>query len=183
MTRAEAKGFTVIELLIVLGILAIIAFSLAPGLSEALRTPVRPPSRPGLPDDAARQQATVAEIRYTGTAMFSWLTDQVGAAAAGQIGTSVDFRDYPAIAPEDLQTLLVPIYLNVLPKGDGWNNPYDYALNASNPLAEHVMAIRSLGRDLTPEGDIYTVTSFDPASFENDIVWTDGFFVRWPGKG
>ena len=31
-------------------------------------------------------------------------------------------------------------------------------------------------------GTTYTVTSFDPTDYDQDIVWADGFFVRWPQK-
>ncbi len=44
------------------------------------------------------------------------------------------------------------------------------------------MAIRSQGRNArTPRGT-YTVTAFDPTDYDQDIVWADGFFVRWPQK-
>jgi hypothetical protein len=45
------------------------------------------------------------------------------------------------------------------------------------------MAIRSLGRNKAAEGSgTYSVTSFDPTNYDQDIVWADGFFVRWPQK-
>jgi hypothetical protein len=69
-----------------------------------------------------------------------------------------------------------------VPPADGWKTPYEYYLNTGNPLAAQVMAIRSLGRNKTEEGSTYTVTSFDPTDYDRDIVWADGFFVRWPQK-
>lgn len=128
------------------------------------------------------QKRTIADIRNTGTAMFSWLTDQVGAAAAGQsqVPQPVDLADYPAIAHADLATILVPNYIREVPELDGWESPYEYYLNTENPLAEKVMGIRSPGRDGRFDGSSYTVTSFDPESLDEDIVWADGFFVRWP---
>ncbi len=176
MKRAEAEGFTLIELLIVLAILGIIVLSLAPGLVEGLRRDARPAAQP----TANPQKATVADIRNTGTAMFSWLTDQVGAAAAGETTTQVDLRDYPPITQADLATILVPTYLQAVPAADHWDHPYDYALNVSNPMAKEVMAIRSTGKDGVAEGDVYTVTGFDPTDYDRDIVWVDGFFVQWP---
>jgi hypothetical protein len=44
------------------------------------------------------------------------------------------------------------------------------------------MAIRSKGRNATAVADDYTVTSFQPTDYDQDIVWADGFFVRWPQK-
>ena len=171
-------GFTVIELMIVLAALGILALALVPTLLQSVR--LAPP--PGQEDDRYHQRQTIADIRNTGTAMFSWLTDQVGAAAAGQSATEVDLRDYPSISPENLSTILVPVYLQAVPKLDGWEHSYEYALNVANPLARNVMAIRSPGRDGFTDGDVYTVTSFIPEDYGQDIVWADGFFVRWPQK-
>lgn len=132
--------------------------------------------------DQASQKRTVADIRNTGTAMFSWLTDQVGAAAAGQsqLPKIVDLADYREISQADLQTLLVPNYMQEVPEVDGWGNSYEYYLDKDNPLAEKVMGIRSPGRDGVFAATSYEVGAFDPADFDQDVVWNDGFFVRWP---
>ena len=130
--------------------------------------------------DGDAQRRTVADIRNTGTAMFSWLTDQVGAAAAGQ--SQVELDRYSLLSREELQEILVPQYMQTVPEKDGWGNPYEYYLNVENPLAEQVMGIRSPGRDGRFSADRYTVTSFEPNDFDQDIVWADGFFVRWPQK-
>ena len=137
--------------------------------------------------DGAAQKRTVADIRNTGTAMFSWLTDQVGAAAAGQsqtieVAPDVDLDRYSVLSRDELQEILVPLYMQMVPERDGWGNPYEYYLNVDNPQAEQVMAIRSPGRDGRFSADSYTVTSFDPEESDEDIVWADGFFVRWPQK-
>jgi hypothetical protein len=123
-------------------------------------------------------------MRNTGTAMFSWLTDQVGAAAAGSTGSSVNLGSYGgAVDVATLATILTPQYLQDIPSLDGWKHGYEYYLNTANPLAKNVMAIRSLGRNGTADGGPdYTVTSFEPTDYDQDIVWADGFFVRWPQK-
>lgn len=130
------------------------------------------------------QKQTVADIRNTGTAMFSWLTDQVGAAAAGQsqVPQTLDLADYVAISHADLATILVPVYMQEVPELDGWGSPYELYLNVANPLAERVMSIRSPGRDGLFSGTTYTIGAFDPESSDEDIVWADGFFARWPQK-
>jgi prepilin-type N-terminal cleavage/methylation domain-containing protein len=166
--RNRQKGFTLIELLIVVAIIGIIAALLIPNFLDALQK--------------AKQKRTVADIRNTGTAMFSWLTDQVGAAAAGATGT-VNLSSYGASSEAVLDTLLVPQYMQDVPTSDGWKKGFDYYLNIANPLAQQVMAIRSQGRNKTAEGSgSYTVTSFDPTDYDQDILWADGFFVRWPQK-
>jgi len=129
--------------------------------------------------DAAAQKRTLADIRNTGTAMFSWLTDQVGAAAAGQSQT-VDLDDYSVLSRDELQSILLPQYIQQVPERDGWGNLYEYYLNVDDPMAVHVMGIRSPGRDGSFSADRYTVTSFDPNELDEDIVWADGFFARWP---
>src|SRR3954468_635011 len=78
--RNRQKGFTLIELLIVVAIIGIIAALLIPNFLDALQK--------------AKQKRTVADMRNAGTAMFSWLTDQVGAAAAGQANTTIALSDY-----------------------------------------------------------------------------------------
>jgi hypothetical protein len=137
--------------------------------------------------DKEAQKRTIADIRNTGTAMFSWLTDQVGAAAAGQSQTeqpvsSIELKHYPPISYEQLRKVLVPTYMQQVPETDLWGNPYEYYLNTANPLAPQVMGIRSAGRDGKFSAASYTVGPFDPEDYDDDIVWADGFFVRWPQK-
>ena len=164
--RNRKRGFTLIELLIVVAIIGIIAALLIPNFLDALQK--------------AKQKRTVADARNVGTAMFSWVTDQVGAAAAGQ--SVLNITSIPAITPENLRTVLVSQYLQEVPLVDGWKGTYDYRLNTLNPLAATVMGIRSSGRNKTFSTDSYTIGAFDPTDYDQDIVWADGYFARWPQK-
>jgi general secretion pathway protein G len=167
--RRSSSGFTLIELLVVIAIIGIIAALLIPNLLDSMQK--------------AKQKRTMADTRITGTAMFAWLTDQVGAAAAGQGTTQVALASYGSpITSEDLGTILAPQYIQTVPILDGWKNPYQYFLRTDNPHADQVMAIRSLGRDNASDGDSYTVSAFDATDYDRDVVWADGFFVRWPSK-
>ena len=166
--RNRQKGFTLIELLIVVAIIGIIAALLIPNFLDALQK--------------AKQKRTVADMRNTGTAMFSWLTDQVGAAAAGASATQVDLGNYTASDATTVSSVLVPQYLQSVPDKDGWKNPYQFWMNTANVLAQTVLAVRSDGRDGTSTADKYTVSGFEPTDYDQDIVWADGFFVRWPQK-
>jgi prepilin-type N-terminal cleavage/methylation domain-containing protein len=167
--KSAEKGFTLIELLIVIAIIGLIAAMLIPNLLDAMQK--------------AKQKRTMADMRITGSALFSWLSDQVGAAAAGASSTQVDLSSYGGLKrASDLTSILVPAYLQVVPTIDGWKAPYDYYVNTGNLSARNVIAIRSSGRDFTAEGDTYSVTNFDPTDYDRDVVWADGFMVRWPQK-
>jgi len=167
--RNRQHGFTLIELLIVIAIIGLIAAMLIPNLLDAL--------------NKAKQKRTMADMRITGTALFSWLSDQVGAAAAGQTTTMVDLGSYGGVkTASDLTTVLVPTYLQTIPIRDGWRYPYDYYVNFTSLVSRHVLAIRSRGGDFQKVTDNYTVTNFDPTDYDQDIVWADGFMVRWPQK-
>jgi hypothetical protein len=137
--------------------------------------------------DREAQKRTVADMRNLGTAMFSWLTDQVGAGAAGRsqsepAGKQIDLGQYTRVSHAELEKLLVPRYLQSIPEVDGWGHPYEIYLNVGHVLAPQVMSIRSPGRDGTYSAVNYTVSGFSPERFDEDIVWADGFFVRWPQR-
>ena len=167
--RNRERGFTLIELLIVVAIIGIIAALLIPNFLDALQK--------------AKQKRTVADMRITGTAMFSWLSDQVGAAAAGQQSTTVDMSDYKAISMTGLRSALVPQYIEDIPQRDGWRVDYKYWLNVTSAAqSQQVMAIGSGGRDKSDVTGQYISESFDPTDYDQDIVWVDGFFVRWPQR-
>ena len=165
------RGFTLIELLIVVAIVGIISAILIPNLLDSLQK--------------AKQRATMAQMRSVGQAWFSWLTDEVSAAAAGS-GQTFDFGTLkePLEAAELLDLLFESssmFYIRDVPKRDGWGHPMEYAWSGSL-LSAHVLGIRSLARDGLPgpSGDPYTLGPFTASRYDEDIVWLDGFFVRYP---
>ena len=134
--------------------------------------------------DAKAQTQTVEDIRSLGTAMMKWNTDQLGAAAAGQSQVSppatVDLADYQEISQADLEKILVPRYAQRIPKQDGWGHSYKFYLNADKSRTHKIMAILSPGRDGVFEGSSYVAGWLGSENFDEDIVWSDGSFVRWP---
>src|SRR5712691_5243772 len=109
--RNRQKGFTLIELLIVVAIIGIIAALLIPNFLDALQK--------------SKQKRTEADMRNIGTAMFSWLTDQAGAAAAGAAATGdVDLGNFKSTVQTDLTTVLVSQYIQSIPLLDGWKHNF-----------------------------------------------------------
>jgi len=172
MRRRGQKGFTLIELLIVVAIIGIIAAILIPNLLDALQK--------------AKQKRTVGDMRDVGAAWFSWLTDQVGAAAAGT-GAKTYTLPGTSIDGDALLITLFPntnmFYIQEVPNTDGWGGNMEYYYSG-NPLSAQVMGIRSFGRDATAgpngSGTTYTMGPFLSSDYDQDIVWADGFFVSYP---
>ncbi|HXT51885.1 MAG TPA: prepilin-type N-terminal cleavage/methylation domain-containing protein [Thermoanaerobaculia bacterium] len=165
--RNRQRGFTLIELLIVVAIIGIIAALLIPNFLDALQK--------------AKQKRTVADIRNVGTAQMSWLTDQIAAGAAGAAATTVVVSDYSTATASELTSLLVPQYLQQVPDKDGWKIALEYRLT-TDFSQKKIMLTRSYGQLGSADDDSYTAGAFEPTDYEQDIVWADGFFVRWPQK-
>jgi|CXWL01.1.fsa_nt_gi hypothetical protein len=127
-----------------------------------------------------RQARAQADIHNVGTAMFSWLTDQVGRRSSAQVAATVDLSLFTPISAADLAQRLVPFYIFNVPTSDGWGIPYDYYLDAADVLGPEVMAIRSRGRDGAAEGTLYDPGTYPASDLGRDTVWADGLLVRGP---
>lgn len=154
-------------------------------LQEMLEKAKREREGQGALDDRAALKRTVADIRNVGTAMFSWLTDQDTEAdeqspSEKKVSPRADLNKYSHLSHQELEKILVPEYLQSLPATDGWGHPYEYYLDAVSPGGSQVLAIRSAGRDGKFSATEYEVGPFSPEDFDEDIVWMDGYFVRWP---
>jgi type II secretion system protein G len=172
--RRGQRGFTLIELLIVVAIIGIIAALLIPNFLESLQK--------------AKQKRTMGDMKNIGTAMMAWLTDEVGAASAGATVDIGSWDELNGTTHAIATSVLVPRYVQELPVRDGWKNPFTYGLNTDNPMALRVMAIHSGGRDGTGGGTWAPTLGYDqsgpydPSSYDNDLLWADGYFVIWPEK-
>ncbi|MEM7480600.1 MAG: prepilin-type N-terminal cleavage/methylation domain-containing protein [Acidobacteriota bacterium] len=162
------QGFTLIELLIVVAIIGIIAALLVPNLIDALQK--------------SKQKRTMMDARNVGNSMMAWLTDQASAAAAGASST-IDLGDWTGVSTiPALRSALVPQYIQEIPVRDGWKRTFYYRMDLSGVGKEKRFMIASGGRDLNLPAGTYTVGSFDPTDYDQDILWADGFFLRWPQK-
>ena len=94
----NARGFSLIEILIVVTIMSMIATIAIPSLLNAM--------------DRSRQGSTVADLRTLGTALERY---------------AVDHQVYPVVADiAALRTELQPEYIKKFPMKDGWNHPFHF---------------------------------------------------------
>ncbi|MEO8195295.1 MAG: hypothetical protein ABI689_01100 [Thermoanaerobaculia bacterium] len=128
---------------------------------------------------------TLDSVRTVGAALFAWGKDQgfccAEEAPADSMPPEADLSRIPVLSAKEVEAMLVPRYLTSLKLTDGWGRELEVRLDRGRRNWE-VMAVRSAGADGKLEGNSYSRKSFDKSDPEADIVWADGFFVRWPGK-
>ncbi len=156
--RKGQGGFTLVEVLIVLTIIAILASMIIPNLLVMIQR--------------AKQKRAMAEVRGMATAIESYATDTnrapLGNGSWGNTDTAIP------------QGELIPFYIKELPNPDPWLSKYQYASTSTGAD----FGVRTLGLDgVADSADLGTLVNAPIAQthcLENDIVWVNSDFQIWP---
>ena len=172
MQMKKQRGFTIIELLIVVAVIGLIASILIPNLIDALQK--------------ARQKRSMTDVRGIGVAWMSWVTDQNGAASAGASKTYSTVGMTP-VTYEALFAYLRPsedfFYAQEVPRFDAWGFDYSFRMGGSGTEIDRIMVCAPCRDGVLTRCNMTTipVAAFVASDYNEDIVWADGYFVRFPG--
>lgn len=164
MRRKCVRGFSLIELLVVIGIIGILAAMAIANYLNGLQK--------------ARQKRTMADIRSIANAWEARAVDVRAYNAAGQAPPVTYTTPTTPLTQAQLASILMPTYMRVLPSIDGWSWPLEFAVDAAlggTPSAHY--AIRSAAGDRAFQT---TYVAGPTDDFDCDIVFADGNFVVYP---
>lgn len=120
-----------------------------------------------------RQKRTTVDLREAGNAIQAYWTD---------------YDTLPPMdSPDALAQALEPEYVSELRRVDGWGHPLRFECWGEPGSGETCdrFGIASPGRDGVfqhPDLSAYEPGTFAPTDYDQDIVWSDGVFLRAPGR-
>lgn len=154
MAKRLSKGFTLVELLIVVAIIGIIAAIAIPNLITAIQR--------------GKQKRTVGDMRNIGTAMEEYIVDEASCIAnTGTVNTALNVP------------IFIPFYIKVIPTLDGWRSNLQYNQNGAFTTTFNY-SLYSFGREKAADGALTFGLEYDNKSFNYDIYFSDGQFTYSP---
>lgn len=157
--RSSSSGATVAIVVVVVGFglvmfLGIIAAIAIPNLLNAVQR--------------GKQKRSMADLRAIGTACEAF---------------AVDNNAYPDVTSvSELAKILEPKYIRQLPQSDGWQHEFRYKPMSPKDDGPQEYVIVSAGKDgVIEHDDLEGYTKVETESFNNDIVFSNGEFIQYPG--
>ncbi len=160
MLRKKAKGFSLIELLIVVAIIGILAAILVPNLLMAIHK--------------GRQKSTMADMHSIVTGLEAYATD---------------YDRYPDTNNvTDLTTILVPFYMKSVKTKDAWGHDFTYLVddNADHYWLWSPGKNPDCGDVANCDTNITTPNIYEPATqlsdFNKELCYSDGILMVGPKR-
>ena len=143
-----------------------------------------PAPTPSLSPSATKEHAAIDGVRTIGVALYEWYAKAEHPkppAAQSPDDAREDISRTPALDRQRAAALHMPAAIvDAIGSLDPWGQPYD--IRVGDGSRSPVLVVRSAGADGRFEGDSYAVGSFSPDATDRDLVWADGYFVRWPTR-
>ena len=157
------KGFTLLELLMVVAIIGIIAAIAIPNLLYAVQR--------------AKQRRTMLDMKNLALAWEARNTEVSRYNAAGA-GVSYEGCDQK-VDIADVVGVLAPTYIRSIPRNDAWSNPFacyvDQTWSSGTPAQKYVIISGGHDGKIDTEQGEGAITNFDC-----DIVYGSGRFLSYP---